>query len=239
VTAVDDGVELLDWDSGHFGCRIARLREPGDPERIRAAIDHADRSGIRCLTALIDAGRTEAVSSAEDAGFHCYDVRVELEREVESAEEGSAGLRHASAADLRHLEPLARVSFSDSRFYADPNFPDDLVDELYVAWLRRGFEDDDRVLLTTADLAGFIVCHLDRQESLGAIELIAVAGESAGLGHGGRLVRAAEASFAGVGLARARVVTQGRNVPAQRLYQRHGYRSDAVGFWMHRWAPQA
>lgn len=31
------------------------------------------------------------------------------------------------------------------------------------------------------------------------------------------------------------VVTQGHNVPAQRLYQRHGYRTTKTSLWLHRW----
>jgi dTDP-4-amino-4,6-dideoxy-D-galactose acyltransferase len=233
---VDDAVELLEWDSEHFGCKVARVREPDSPERIRTAIEVADRRGVRCLTALIDPDRTATVSSAEEAGFRCYDVRIELDRVVEPISSGTARAQRVSTADLLRLEPISRVSFSASRFYADPQFSDELASELYVKWLQRGVADDDRLLLTTPDLEGFLVCQVDRQTRLGTIELIAVANQSRGQGYGSRLVAEAEAAFASAGMTRARVVTQGCNIPAQRLYQRHGYRTCAVGLWLHRWA---
>jgi hypothetical protein len=33
-----------------------------------------------------------------------------------------------------------------------------------------------------------------------------------------------------------RVVTQGRNVRAQRLYQAHGLLTRSIGLWFHRWS---
>jgi dTDP-4-amino-4,6-dideoxy-D-galactose acyltransferase len=228
-------IEQLQWDSKHFGCAVARVKEPETADRIAAAVEAADRDGVRCLTALIDAGQTAALTRAEELGFRCYDVRIELDRPVATESPGEEDVHPASADDMDRLEPISRTSFTDSRFYADPNFPDELAGELYVIWLRRGLAENDRLLLTTPEREGFVLCHLDGETRQGTIELIAVAPGREGTGIGDRLVRGADLAYARAGMTLARVVTQGRNIPAQRLYQRHGYRTRGVGYWLHRW----
>jgi dTDP-4-amino-4,6-dideoxy-D-galactose acyltransferase len=232
----DEAIELLAWDTAHFGFPVGRVRTPERPAQIVEAVNEADQAGVRCLTALIDADHTEMIGAAESAGFRCFDVRTELERPVRADPPRARGIRTAGEECLPELEPIARTRFSASRFYADPHFPEHLVEELYVAWLHRGL-DDDRFVLAKADCDGFVLCHVDGASRVGTIELIGVAKSAEGHGYGGQLVDAAEAAFATRDLARARVVTQGANLPAQRLYQRHGFRTSDVSLWLHRWAP--
>ncbi len=231
-------VERLEWDTEHFGFLIGRVIGPEGPDRIRAAAEVGDRMGMRCLTALVNVGDTATISAAEDAGFRCYDVRTELDRPVQNEPVGQpeGGVRQASERDLASLEPIARTRFSISRFYADPNFPRDRVGELYVAWLRRGLADDDRFVCATSDLDGFVVCQLEGRARVGTIELIAVSPESEGSGLGAQLLFSAEEAFAAARMTQARVVTQGANLPAQRLYQRQGFRTRGVALWLHRWS---
>ena len=72
----------------------------------------------------------------------------------------------------------------------------------------------------------------------GAIGLLAVADWSRGVGLGGQLVAGALLFFAEAGCKRVTVVTQGRNCPAQRLYQNCGFRSASMELWYHRWFDQ-
>jgi len=239
--SLDGVIEPLQWDSEHFGFPIARVRDPSDPVQIRGAVDAAESLGVRCLTMLAKADWTEAIATAEDLGFRCYDVRADLDRKVESAHGSLAqeGLRLAIDADLPHLEPIAQWRFSATRFAADPHFPRELTRDLYVEWLRRGHRDESRRLVTSDELDGFVVCHLEGAGGVGTIELIAVSASSEGIGLSNRLLRGAEALFAEAGLERAHVVTQGRNLQAQRLYQGYGYRTADVSLWFHRWGPGA
>lgn len=238
-SALHEAIELLAWDSEHFGVPIARVCDPSGPAQMRAAVDAAESLGVRCLTALVKADWTEAIATAEDQGFRCYDVRIDLDRQIERAQGTLAdeGLRLATDADFSHLEPIAQQRFSVTRFAADPHFPEELTRDLYVEWLRRGHRDESRLLVTAGELDGFVVCSLEGASSVGTVELIAVSARSEGTGLGGRLLRGAEVVFADGGLERAHVVTQGRNLQAQRLYQRYGYRTADVSLWFHRWEP--
>lgn len=232
---MDAPIELLEWDSRHFGVKIARLPEPADAGSIEAGIAAAEAAGVRCLVTLIELDRTAAIVAAEAAGFRSYDVRVELDREV-GEPPAAAAVIVATEADLPPLEAIARESFTDSRFYADPNFADERAAAMYALWVRRGIREDERLLLTTEGRDGFIVCHLDGERRVGTIDLIAVADGARGSGVGTRLLAAAEASFAAAGMTGTRVVTQARNIGAQRLYQRRGYRTATAALWLHRWS---
>ena len=230
-----DPIEHLVWDSEHFGFPIARVSEPGSVVRLEKAVDTADKAGVRCLTALIGSDSTEAISAAESLGFRCYDIRVEFDRGIRGDLGSIDGVRRATEEDIEALTSMAGERFLASRFYADPHFSDDSVRDLYVAWLRRGSMTESRLVLTTDGRQGFVVCHLDHPVRLGIIELIVVSAQSERRGYGGRLLRAAETAFAEAGLDQVQVVTQGRNLSAQRLYQRHGYRTSAMALWFHRW----
>jgi dTDP-4-amino-4,6-dideoxy-D-galactose acyltransferase len=233
---MDVRIEPQEWDSRHFGVKVARLPEPPDPDAIGAGITASERAEVRCLVTLIELDRTAVIVAAEAAGFRSYDVRLELDQAVGEAPAADSIL--ATEADLPRLESIARGTFHDSRFYADPNFSDERAAEMYALWVRRGIDDDERVLLTTEERDGFIVGHLDDDRRVGTIDLIAVADGARGRGVGARLLEGAEATFAAAGLTRARVVTQARNIAAQRLYQRRGYCTSAASLWLHRWADQ-
>jgi ribosomal protein S18 acetylase RimI-like enzyme len=228
-------VEVLEWDSRHFGVKVARLPEAREPEEIAAGIAAAEEAEVRCLVTLVDLDQPAAVAAAEAAGFRSYDVRLEFDRALDGAA-AAVDPVEAGEADLPALEAIARTSFLDSRFYADPNFADERAAEMYALWVRRGVADESRSLLTTEGREGFIVCHLDPDAGVGTIDLIAVGDAARGQGVGGRLVDAAETAFAAAGMTRARVVTQARNIGAQRLYQGRGYRTAAAALWLHRWS---
>lgn len=207
--------------------------------RMSTAVAAAESQGVRCLTALVRADRVDVITAAEDLGFRCYDVRTDLDRRIDASHEMAAdsGLRPATESDLLRLETMARERFSTTRFASDPHFPSELAKSLYVEWLRRGHRDESRRLITTRGLDGFVVCHIDSESGVGTIELITVSVGAEGTGLGTQLLHGAEALFADAGIERAHVVTQGRNLSAQRLYQRHGYRTGDVSLWLHRWAP--
>ena len=80
-------------------------------------------------------------------------------------------------------------------------------------------------------VAGFVTCHVDGTK--GSIGLIAVDERARGKGLGAALVLSANSWFREAGVSSVTVVTQGANLPAQRLYQAAGFASQAVEIWFH------
>lgn len=236
-----DSCTRLPWDSEFFGMEIAKVQtEHLTPEALADigtwCADHA----IDCLYFLADPNDAVSLRCAERFGFELVDVRTTLTRRI--GPEGAtvrvpegAAIRPALPSDLAALGAIARSSYHDSRFYFDGRFPVEKCDRLYEIWLEKSYSDETGVVLVAewqGTPSGYVTC--DRvDEATGQIGLIASAVPGVGLGTA--LASAAVNWFRDQGFTRAQVVTQGRNVRAQALYQVSGFVTSAVELWYHRW----
>jgi dTDP-4-amino-4,6-dideoxy-D-galactose acyltransferase len=231
----------LPWDSAFFGFPIAQVTAPClDEDALDAAALACRARGIRCVYLLLDGDDARGSALAQAAGFVLSDVRLTFERTLDGEVAAPAGGAGPIAPALPHqrtaLETVARSAFAHTRFLADPGFPAAQSRELYVAFLQRGLDDTTkRLTLTDPDAGGFVVCRLDRDAGVGAIELIAVEAARRGSGLGAALLTAALAGFVAADLRVATVATQAANVASQRLYQRAGFRTGEAHVWLHRW----
>jgi len=230
--------EVLEWDSEFFGFRIGRVRTPDfTPESAQQLASWARRNGLRCLYFLVDAADSRSIRVAEDAGFRHVDVRVTRGRSLGGSLAAPPEIEPARAEDLPALREIARRSHRASRFYQDPGFPDGRCDALYERWLERGFEEPDQQVLVirqSEQPLGYIVCG-GLTGPCGRISLVAVAAGASGAGLGESLARGGLALMAARGCERAEVVSQGRNVPANRLYERMGFLTLRMEHWLHLW----
>lgn len=190
---------------------------------------------LACVYLLVSSGEVESVHAAEARGFQVMDVRVEL---VRPAGPETAPLRGARSDDLEALRRIARGNHGVTRFYADPRFPNERCDELYDVWIARSVEGwAEAVLVAEVEgrPAGYVSCHADDGRGRGSIGLIGVGESARGQGLGRALVLAAVDWCHGRGLVEIAIVTQGRNVPAQRLFGRCGFLVESVDLWLHKW----
>lgn len=240
--------EFLPWDSDFFGMPIARLmRTRLDKNTAEDALRWCHAQRIHCLYFLADADDPLTVITAENYHFRLVDIRLTLEHslaETVTHKQVIAGLllRPSTPVDLPALMSFTRNSFTLTRFYFDRRFPRERCDALYSTWLENSFNGyADQVIVSEVDgqPAGFITCKIRRNEhentTVGEIGLTGIAPEVRGAGIGIALVEEALRWFAGAGAEQVRVVTQGRNLAAQRLYQRCGFLSKSVHLWYHRW----
>lgn len=230
--------ETLGWDSEFFGFLVARISAAAGADPLARTVAQADADGIRCLYYLIPVDDLTALHEALANGFAPYDIRIEFERRLEAQgpRDGSVSIRAAELSDERALADLAAQTITATRFTLDPNFPQDRIPRLYAEWVRRGIRGQSaRRVFMAEPSAGFVVCGLGGADAVGSIELIGVAENFARRGIGRMLMTQAHAAMLEAGCDRARVVTQGANIPAQRLYQGLGYTTRTVGWWLHRW----
>lgn len=228
--------QFLEWDSDFFGFRIARVTGDrltrSDWARVR---DWCAAESVRCLYLLTSSDDIESALIAGEEKFRCVDIRVTLDRDM--APEGDfEAIRPAAEHDVPALVDLARGSHTDSRFYADPGFPEELCSRLYGTWIEKSFRGYAKSVLVadrSGKPAGYITCNWS--DGAGSIGLLAVAPWAQGQGVGSALVNAALRTFRDNGVSRASVITQGRNIPAQRLYQRCGFLTRVMQIWLHRW----
>ena len=232
---------FLEWDSRFFGFRIARCQANRlTPANISRIEEWCEQQQVQCLYFLADSSDPATGNLAARHGFRFVDIRLTLERDLgdRPSRAGMAPPIHLSKKeDVDDLAAIARSSHTDSRFYFDTRFPRERCDTLYDTWLRKSCLEGyaNAVLVAEQDLrpVGYISCTVT--DGVGQIGLIGVADSARGRGHGSRLVRSALAWFEQNQASRIRVVTQGRNVQAQRLYQHCGFITASVELWHHRW----
>ncbi len=134
------------------------------------------------------------------------------------------------------LKAIAKTGHRDTRFYFDLHFDRAKCDLLYETWIENSFTGFAQAVLVAemnAEPVGYITCSSQGAES--QIGLLGVAEKCQGMGLGKQLVESFLAWSVEHGADRATVVTQGRNVSAQRLYQRMGFLTAAFQLWYHRW----
>lgn len=232
--------ELLEWDSSFFGVRIARvIGERLDDAQAAAALAWCGEHDVSCLYFLAAGDDAATAEAAHEHGFELVDERVELRRAVRGPADARAATRPATTADLEALVPIARTSFTTTRFFFDPRFPHERCEALYEEWLvgSVGGRLADAVLVAELDgsAAGFVTCRQGGEPGTGEIGLLAAGAQAHGRGLGDALTGDALRWFADQGMRQAAVATQGRNAASQRLYERHGFVADRVRLWFHRW----
>ncbi len=239
VTDLLTVVERLDWDSTFFGVEIARLYPARLTERLLAfALEEVKQLGSRCVYYLCDCHHAESVRLAESAGFRFVDIRLTLERSTEGGKFDDF-VREARQEDLAVLDTVARHSYEYSRYYFDYQFSRADCERLYSDWLRKsvGGELADRVFVVADDHdepVGYIAVSRETAATA-SISLLGVAEHGRGMGAAARLIAHAVAWAESVETSRIEVVTQGRNYPAQRAYQRAGFITAKNELWYHLW----
>jgi ribosomal protein S18 acetylase RimI-like enzyme len=236
--------ELLPWDSEFFGVRIARAANGRLTSGYLAEMESwCDHARVRCLYFLADSDHAETVQLAQQFGFTLVDIRLTLERTVsrrlgKPQPPPGVMLRPAAFSDLPTLQKIAADAYTQSRFYFDARFPREACSRLYQVWVQKALaENSDAVLVAEFQglAAGFVACSPAQGGAAGKINLIGIASAARGMGIGWSLVRQACRWLAEHGAQSAEVVTQGRNIAAQRLYQRAGFTTKEVCLWYHKW----
>jgi len=229
---------FLSWDSDFWGVRVASITQRTLTEALLSDVTAwcADQQ-IDLLYFLATADHPTTVHLAETHQFHLTDIRVTLEhalRDIPAVLPPS--VRPCLSSDLPALCAIARTNYLDSRFYYDMRLPKEKADALYETWIANscnGYADVVLVAEVDSGPVGYITCQI--KDQVGSIGLVGVGEAARGKGIGRALVDAALGWYAQQGIAQVTVVTQGRNIAAQRLYQRAGFVTQSIGLWYHRW----
>ena len=232
----------LEWDSKFFGLRIARLnRSRLDNVTVAETMRWCNANHIDCLYFLADSDHALTPVLAEKNSFRLTDVRVTFERTLPPSEASidDLAVRPAREEDLAALREIARGTHRDTRFYFDEHFDRGKCDLLYATWIENSFRGFAQAVLVAEAAkvpAAYLTCHLKDDEA--QIGLVGVGVEHQGKGLGTMLVQSFLSWSRRHHAKRVTVVTQGRNLAAQRLYQRNGFVTASLQLWYHRWFPR-
>lgn len=229
---------FLAWDSDFWGVRVASITQHTLTEALLADVFVwcADQQ-IDLLYFLAATDSAATVCLAENNQFHLTDIRITFEHALGDIPGGlPAGVRPCIPSDIPSLRSIARTSHLDSRFYYDTRLTTEEADALYETWITNsctGYADTVLVAELNGQPVGYVTCHIKDQE--GSIGLVGVGEAARGKGVGRVLVDAALYWYVQRGVAQVTVVTQARNIAAQRLYQRAGFVTQSIRLWYHRW----
>lgn len=240
-------LEVLPWDSEFFGLPVGRiLSNRLNQESVTSLLGAAQQSGLRCLYFEANPDDPLTVTTVEKHGFSLVDVRVVLEHPFD--QRPAPVPRYPIPLELvihdsqdHHLPRLREISAQIgyiSRFYFDQNFGLEASERLYRRWIEnacRGWAD--KVLIARwgeeGEIVGLISCTL--RERVAHIQLAGVHSDHRQRGVGTGLVQAALDWARDQQAQRMEVVTQARNVPAQRLYQQMGFFTRSMTLYYHKW----
>lgn len=233
----------LDWDSNFWGIQIGRLVENRlDAQTVLNSLQWCADHRIDCLYYLADASDLISIREAENGGFRYADIRVTYTKELSAGDhQEDSSIRFALKSDLDHLLPIAGSAYRCSRFYSDPNFDRIRCNEFYKTWLANslaGYASAIWVAAPANTPQGYVTCHRPSAQ-VGQIGLIGISEQSRGQGIGEKLLVSVERWLLDQGALSACVVTQGRNLSAQRFYEKCGYRVSSVQLWMHWWSSKS
>lgn len=241
--------QFLEWDTAFFGARIGRITVSQlDADLLYDIEMWVQSRQIDCLYFLADADHAETVRLVEMHNYQLQDIRTTFERELNTpmdslSSDDKVVLRHYQPGDLEILDATARTAYLHSRFYNDPGFSNAQASQLYETWLYNSCEKGYADAVVIAELGGraaaYVTCHLNQESQTGSIGLVGVTEAARGQKLGLRLVNFALLWFQQQSMKQVTVVTQGRNIAAQRLYQRCGFLTQSIQLWYHKWYNEA
>ncbi len=235
--------QILDWDTRFWGFRIARVNGSTLSAETQGRVREWCRAyQVRCLYFLASPSDPETTRVAEANGYHLVDVRVGLSWSMANGRSISMNtpgvtVRPALPADREALVAIAGENYRDTRFAIDAGFAPERCRSFYETWILvslDGYAQNVLVADLKGEPQGYVTCHLD-SPGTGRIGLLGVNGSAQHHGIGRALVHSALAWFTATGASQVAVATQGRNVAAQRLYQRCGFFTESLGLWYHKW----
>ena len=240
-------VEQLPWDSEFFGRAIGRARTGRlDPSSAAQLVGEASEAGLECVYFVAGSDDVATVLALEERGFHLVDVRIVLERMASPVVTTPADGRDflvepARADDLPQLEPIAAQVARLSRYACDPRFTVAETERLYRVWIGNALRGYADVVLVAREGAGgqalgFLCCKMHGE--LCDLQLAGVAEEQRQRRIGRALFEAGIVWGQEHGAKRLQIVTQGRNVAAQRLFQQLGFLTSEVKLCYHLWLPR-
>lgn len=241
-------LEMLDWDSNFFSVPIGRITASFlDADAVTAVLADAREQGIRCLYFEADPNDLTTVLTVERNGFHLVDVRVVMEYPFKNRPAPSLTypispelvITQARESDLPRLEEISMEVGQFSRYNFDENFGSGEDKRLYRVWIKNslsGFADAIFVARWGGEYCDAIgLITVTARNGVSHIQLAGVHHEYRQKGVGTGLVQVALDWSKTLEVGKMQVVTQARNVPAQRLYQQMGFFTKSMTLFYHRW----
>lgn len=237
-------LKLLDWDSEIFGFSMATLNAEKLTSEIMLLIkSQAEKQKICFLQYLCACDNLESIHQAETAGFHFVDIRLTFQKILSASDfvpEEKAEI-HFRLATPEHIPTIIQMStglYDDFRYCVDKKFPRDKVDAFYHTWLSNAVygQYDHLCYCLFLDNTPIGYCTIRFTDThTASLGLFGIAKEHQRQSLGHYLLQLTCADLFKQGYTTINIVTQGKNIRAQRTYQGNGFKTVNVEMWYHQW----
>ena len=234
-------IENLPWDTKFFKRKIARLnRNSFRANELRTVFAECKVRNIECLYARVTQSRRN-VALAKRFRFTPVGTRVTYELRSSRTGKNAIGktIPLASKRDHAAILRLAEGLSEESRFSRDRRFGKAAARALYRRkWAQKFLTDAPKtscvvVARERGRVAGFVASSAKNR--VVHIELVMVDASFRGQGIGGALMDATIITYRKKGYIHFRVVTQGTNLPARKLYESRGFLPKRSELDYHKW----
>lgn len=229
------------WDTNYFGVMSAKviLKDSIRENESNALMNFLSNFDFVTITNL-DNNKENNYWLGQNMGMYLADINVQFikdlsEENVES--ETPAEVFEAYQHDDRVLK-IAHCAFKYSRFFNDPNLPPVKAKGIYAHWAENAFGKPGRYYILAknqGEISGFLLFSINKNASLGAIELLAVDEEHSGFRVGRSLIAGLENFMKQKGIEHIKVGTQADNSSAIRFYTSCGFNQQMCNSIYHFW----
>lgn len=244
ISEIFNLIEVLEWDSNFFGFPVGYLSCRYLTENINYQIMRFSKNNrLKLIEYLCNCHDDRSVKIAEQNGFHFTDIRLTFSLQLDKIRHydkrnETVTFAKAGPKDIPSLKIITKDMYKDSRYYYDGNFSIEKLNEFYSGWIEKAvvgtFDDECFCLYMDGRPIGF--CTIKYGENKEAsIGLFGIDKDYAGNGLGGVLLTHVFNELGQKEIKVVKVVTQGRNYAAQRLYQSVGFRTESTQLWYHKW----
>ena len=234
---------FLEWDTKFFGFGIVQLCAPTHgEEELRIILRDLKKEGVKLVYWASDPSDEASQQAARALKGLLVDKKItyniDLRANRPEPPAFPAAIReYSSIHSSEDLDRLVIECGKYSRFNIDPQFKGSQYEKLYKTWFQKSLTKElaDIVLVAEQNdvISGMITARHKNDE--GWIGLLAVDDRMQGKNIGMNLVHAANNWFISNNCTHAKVVTQGENGPACRLYEKCGYHPERKDYFFHFW----
>ena len=144
----------------------------------------------------------------------------------------------AKKKNIQDLQNMVDSLFKKSRYYFDQKFQAEKINEFYKGWIEKavlGLLDDECICLFEKEMPiGFCTIKYISSNSA-TIGLFGISKKYQRIGLSNYLLKNVNNILLDRGVQTLSVVTQGRNIEAQKSYQKAGFVSNSAQLWYHKW----
>lgn len=238
-------IQRLDWESSFFHKEIYRLHlgKTDTLETMGEKLDQVEADLVECL---ISAENFSQLTALYARGFCLVDIRYTLTLQFDgewiksfNRESLQGVFRQATIEDISLLKQGVSGLYKTGRFYNDAHFSKKSVETFYQAWLEKAvhgtFDHECYVYYDGESLVGFVSAQYNSDALCAKVGLVGICEPFQGKGYGKIVLLSILHQFFEKGIQRVEVVAQGNNIPAIRLYEGFGFKTETIDFWLHRW----